>query len=316
MADEKKEESFNDERLCSFIAAWVKALESKNVACFLEEKPRTPVVLSTKLSLEDAVDVLKKNNLKSAPVHDIYEEFVGLLDMSSILKYSLRSKTHATMLFGETFLNEAELKYPDEMKIGEQSDVAYLARMKRFNTVDVKQTLLELAQKLRGAPAVGITENEKLVSIISQGHFVRTVNNIGWLKEQLVTLGDMMEAKKCPLKMDTADDELSTYEVFAEMARRNRSSIGVLQKNTGAFLGSLNLMDITTFYDLGDQEVETKVAKYLQQQKYPALVCGKNMLLVDAMLQICSKRRHRIWVIEEKMPVAICSLSDILALVS
>merc|ERR1719419_542196 len=54
-------------------------------------------------------------------------------------------------------------------------------------------------------------------------------------------------------------------------------------------------MDITTFYDLGDEEVETNVVKYLQQQKYPALVCDKNTLLFDAMLKICSKRSHRIW---------------------
>lgn len=315
MADEKKEESFDDERLSIFVAAWVKALESKKVAFLLGENLRPPLILSTELSLGDAVNFLKKNSLKSAPVKAMNDKIVGLLDMSSILKYSIRSKTHANLLFGETFLNETDLKYPDDMKVT-KSDVAYLARMKRFNTVDVNQTLLELAQKLRGTPAVGITEKRKLISIISQGHFVKAVNNSGWLKEQRVTIGDMMMAKKCPLKMDTATDELSTYEVFAEMAKRNRSSIGVLKKYSGEFLGSLNLMDITTFYDLGDEEVETNVAKYLQQQKYPALVCDKNTLLFDAMLKICSKRSHRIWVIEDKKPVAICSLSDVLALVS
>lgn len=316
MADEKKEESFNDERLSIFIAAWVKVLESKNVSFFLEENPRPLIILSTELPLEEAVDVLKKNNLKSAPVYDIYQKFLGLLDMTSILKYSLSSKKHASLLFGENFMSSTDLKYPEDMKVTIKSYVAYLARMKRFKTVDVKQTLLELAQKLQRTPAVGVTRNGELISIISQGHFIRKLNDLGWLKEQRVTLGDIMDANKCALKLDTATDKLSTYEVFAEMARRNRSSIGVLQENSGTFLGSLNLMDITTFYDLGDQEVESNVAEYLQQQKYPALVCGKNTLLVDAMLKICSKRSHRIWVLEDKKPLAICSISDVLALVS
>jgi len=316
MACDNKEESFNDERLSFFIVAWVKVLESKNVAFFLEEKPRPLVILSTELSLEDAVDVLKKNNLKSAPVQDTLKKFIGLLDMTSILKYSLSSRKHASLLFGEDFLSSSDLKYPEDMKVAVQSDVAYLARMKRFKTVDVKQTLLELAQNLQRTPAVGITKKGKLISIISQGHFVRKMNNLGWLKEQRVTLGDIMDAKKCALKLDTATDALSTYEVFAEMARLNRSSIGVLQEKSGTFIGSLKLMDITTFYDLEDQEVETNIVEYLQRQKYPALVCEKDTLLVDAMLKICSKRSHRIWVLEDKKPLAICSISDVLALVS
>lgn len=317
MDDEKKTESFSDERLSFFIATWVKALEAKSVDFLLDETPRPPVILSDEISLEDAVEVLKKNNLKSAPVVDGTEKkFIGLLDMSSILKYSVKAKKPANWLFGKNFITAVtDLKYSEDMKVSKSSDVAYLARMKRFKTVDTKQTLLELAQKLRGTPAVGITTKGRLISIISQGHFVRSVNKLGWLKEQLVTLGDMIEANKCPTKIDTASDELSTFEVFSEMARRNRSSIGVFEKNSGRFLGSLNLMDITTFYDLGDAEVETKVEKYLQQQKLRALVCEKDTLLVDAMLKICSKQSHRIWVLEDKRPVAVCSLTDVLALV-
>jgi len=318
MADEKKIELSCDERLSFFIAAWVKALDSMTVAQLVGDNPREPIILSTDLSLEDAVKVLTENNLKSAPVYDNQEICIGMLNMGSVLKYSIRTKKSANWLFGVNFLTTlTDVKYPlAKGQDAQKNDVAYLARMKRFSTVDVKQTLLELGQKLRGTPAVGVTDNGKLVSIISQGHFVRAVNKFGWLEKQKVTLGDVIEAGKCPTKLDTCTGEAATFNAFCEMARLNRSAMGVLEKESGAFLGSVNLMDTTAFVDLPDQAVDTKVSQYLEEQKSSALVCDKETLVVDAMSKICSKQSNRIWVLEDKIAVAICSLTDVLALVS
>jgi len=318
MADEeKKEDSLGDERLSLFIAAWVKALESKTVGSLIGKDPRPPVVLSSADSLENAVEVLKKNNLKSAPVYDA-DKCVGMLNMGSILKYSIRTKQNMSWLFESKFLTSlTDTKFPQdsgqEMK---KSDVTYLARMKRFNTVDVNQTLLELGQKLKGTPAVGVTDKGKLIAIVSQGYFMKATNKFEWLKGQKVTLGDVMEAGKCPIKLDTATSDLSTYQVFFEMARLNRSALGVVDKDTGVFLGGLNLMDTTTFYDLADQDVDVVVSKYLEQQKQGPLLCDKKTLVVDAMMKICSKKSNRIWVVHDKKAVAICSLTDVLALIS
>jgi len=316
--DEKKTDEYtSDERLSLFIAAWVKALESMTVGEFIGDEPREPIILSTELTLEGAVEVLTTNNLKSAPVYDD-GKCVGMLNMGSVLKYSIRTKQNANWLFGVNFLTTlTDVKYPlDAVQDAQRNDIAYLARMKRFNTVDVKQTLLELGQQLRGTPAVGVTNEGKLVSIISQGHFVKAMNKFGWLDKQNVTLGDLIEANKCPTKLDSSREDITTYNAFFEMARLNRSAIAVLQKESGEFLGSVNLMDTTTFVDLPDQTVDTKVSEYLQQQKQSALVCNMKTRVVDAMSQICSKRSNRIWVLEDKKSVAVCSLTDVLALVS
>jgi len=308
---------FSDERLSLFIAAWVKALESKTVRSLVGAESRPPVVISSESSLENAVDVLKKNNLKSAPVYNA-DKCVGLLNMGSILKYSIRTKQNMSWLFESKFLTSlTDEKFPEaasqELK---RSDVSYLARMKRFNTVDVNQTLLELGQKLKGTPSVGVTDEGKLIAIVSQGHFMKSTNKFEFLKDQKLTLGDMIAASKCPTKLDTATSDSSTYEVFFEMARLNRSAFGVVEKETGVFVGRLNLMDTTTFCDLPDQDVDVVVSKYLEHQKQAPLVCDKQTLVVDAMLKICSKRSNRIWVIREKRAVAICSLTDVLALIS
>jgi len=301
-----------------FIAAWVKALESKTVGFLVGENPRKPVVLSSEASLEDAVEVLKKNNLKSAPVYDTKGDCVGMLNMGSILKYSIRTKQNMSWLFEKKFFTSlTDVKFPsDTGQNAKKSDVTYLARMKRFNLVDVAQTLLELGQKLKGTSAVGVTDKGKLIAIVSQGHFMKAMNKFEWLKDEKVTMGDLIEASKCPTKLDTATDDLSTYKVFFEMARLNRSALGVVEKDTGVFLGGLNLMDTTTFYDLPDHDVDVVVSKYLQQQTQGALVCEKGTLVVDAMTKICSKNSNRIWVIDDKKAVAICSLTDVLALVS
>jgi len=318
MDDEKKIESPPTERLSLFIAAWVKALESMTVGELVGDNPRAPITLSKEDSLESAVEVLTKNNLKSAPVYDDKGNCIGLLNMGSILKYSIQTKQNSSWLFAVNFLTAlTDLKYPHDTRQEEKSsDVVYLARMKRFNTVDVKQTLLELGQKLKGNPSVGVTDEGKLISIVSQGHFMKAMNKFGWLDHQKVTLGDMVEERKCPTKLDTCNEEISTYNAFFEMARLNRSAIGVLEKGSGVFLGSVNLMDTTTFVDLPDQVVDTKVSEYLKQQKISALVCDKETRVVHAMLKICSKQSNRIWVVEEKRAVALCSLTDVLALVS
>lgn len=317
--DEKKiDESNWDERLSFFIAAWVKALESMKVGELVGDNPREPIILSTKLSLEGAVDALSTNNLKSAPVYGEDGNCVGMLNMGSVLKYSIRTKKNANWLFGVNFLTTlTDVKYPlDVGQDAKRNDVAYLARMKRFNTVDVNQSLLELGQQLSGTPAVGVTDEGKLISIISQGHFVKAMNKFGWLDEQNVTLGDLIEANKCPTKVDSCLDEITTYNAFFEMARLNRSAMAVLQKDSGDFLGSVNLMDTTAFVDLPDHDVDTKVSEYLQKQKQPALVCDRRTRVVDAMSKICSKQSNRIWVLEDGKAVAICSLTDVLALVS
>jgi len=316
--DEKKCESPRDERLSYFIAKWVKALESMMVGELVGDNPREPIILSNEDSLESAVDVLTKNKLKSAPVYDKDGKCIGLLNMGSILKYSIQTKRNASWLFGVNFLTTlTDVKYPrDSKQSAKDNDVVYLARMKRFNTVDVKQTLLELGQKLKGTPTVGVTNEGKLISIISQGHFMKAMNNFGWLKDRSVTMGDLVEANKCPTKLDTCSEEISTYNAFYEMARLNRSAMGVLDKASETFLGSVNLMDTTAFVDLPDHDVDTKVSEYLEQQKFPALVCDKNTRLVEAMTKICSKQSNRIWILEEKKVVALCSLTDVLALVS
>jgi len=314
MEEENKIEQ--DERLSVFIAEWVKALESKTVGELVGENPRAPITLSAKVSLEAAVDTLTKNNLKSAPVYDDEGNSVGLLNMGSILKYSIQTKQNASWLFGVNFLTTlTNDKYPTDKKQEEKSsDVVYLARMKRFNTVDVKQTLLELGQKLRGTPSVGVTNNGKLFAVISQGHFVKSINKYRWLIKQSVTLGDLIKESKCPTRLVTCNEKISTYNAFSEMARLNRSAMGVLEKESGAFLGSVNLMDTTSFTDLSDQDVDQSVSAYLEKQRTPALVCNKETTLVHAMSKICSKKSNRIWVIEEKKAVAICSLTDVLAL--
>jgi len=319
MADEEKKcESPHDERLSHFIATWVKALESMTVGELVGDNPREPIILSNEEDLESAVDVLTKNKLKSAPVYDKDGKCLGLLNMGSILKYSIQTKQNASWLFGVNFLTTlTDVKYPRNRRQSEKnSDVVYLARMKRFNTVDVKQTLLELGQKLKGSPTVGVTNEGKLISIVSQGHFIKAMNEFGWLKDRNVTMGDIVDAMKCPTKLDTCSEDISTYNAFFEMARLNRSAMGVLESGSGSFLGSVNLMDTTAFVDLPDHDVNTKVAKYLEQQKFPALVCGKDTRLVEAMTKICSKQSNRIWIVEEKKVVALCSLTDVLALVS
>merc|ERR1719317_1915711 len=103
-------------------------------------------------------------------------------------------------LFDIKFLTSLmDVKFPtNESQQAKKSDVSYLARMKRFNTVDVNQTLLELGQKLKGTPAVGVTDKGKLIAIISQGHFMKSTNKFEWLKEQKLTLGDMIVTGKCP----------------------------------------------------------------------------------------------------------------------
>jgi len=316
MDDEKKIETPRDERLSVFISSWVKGLESVTVGELVGENPRAPIILSTKVSLEGAVEVLTKNNLKSAPVYDEEGKCIGLLNMGSILKWSIRTKKNLNWLFGVNFLTTlTDEKYP--LDAGQDiNDVAYLARMKRFNTVDVKQTLLELGQKLRGTPSVGITNEGKLIAVISQGHFVKSVNKFGWLSDQKLALGDLIKENRCPTKLDTCSERITTYNAFFEMARLNRSAMGVLEKESGAFLGSVNLMDTTTFVDLPNHDADTKVSEYLEKQKQSALVCKKETLVVDAMSKICSKKSNRIWVIEDKKPVALCSLTDVLALVS
>jgi len=318
MEDEKKCESPRDERLSLFIATWVKALESMTVGELVGDNPRAPILLSNKDDLESAVDVLTKNKLKSAPVYDEEGKCIGLLNMGSILKYSIQTKQNASWLFGVNFLRTiTDLKFPRDRRQSERSsDVVYLARMKRFNTVDVTQSLLELGQKLKGTPAVGVTDDGKLISIVSQGHFVKAMNRFGWLKDRSVTMGDLVAEGKCITKLDTCTEEISTYNAFYEMARLNRSAMGVLEKASGNFLGSVNLMDTTAFVDLPDHDVDTKVAEYLEQQKFPALICGNDTRLVEAMTKICSKQSNRIWVVEDKKVVALCSLTDVLALVS
>jgi len=316
--DEKKEETFGDERLSVFIATWVKALESKTVSFLVGEDPREPIILSSEDSLESVVEVLKKNNLKSAPVYDTKGNCVGLLNMGSILKYSIRTKQNLSWLLEENFFTSiTDEMFPSDMGQDlRKSDVTYLARMKRFNTVDVAQTLLELGQKLKGTPSVGVTDKGKLIAVVSQGHFMKAMNKYEWLKDQKVTMGDLIEASKCPTKLDTANDDSSTFGVFFEMARLNRSALGVVEKDTGVFLGGLNLMDTTTFYEMPDFEADGLVSKYLKKKEKSALLCSKDTLVVDAMTKICSKKSNRIWVIDDKKAVAICSLTDVLGLIS
>jgi len=319
MGDEKKIESIPVERLSLFITEWVKALECMTVGEFVGDNPRAPIALSYKLSLKGAVEVLTSNHLKSAPVYDDSGKFIGLLNFGTILKYCLETKQKMTWLFGVGLLSAlTDPKYGHKMKrqTEKSSILIHLARQKRFYTVDVKQTLLELGQKLRNIPSVGVTHEGKLISIVSQGHFMRAMIRFGWLDDLRVTLGDMVEARKCPTKLDTCTEEISTYSAFFEMARLNRSAMGVLEERSGVFLGSINLMDTTVFVDLNYQDLDTNVSKYLQKKKCSALVCDKETLFLHAILKICSKKSNRIWVVEEKKVVALCSLTDVLALLS
>jgi len=324
---EKKVSEDSDERLSKFIAAWVKYLESNKVSSLVEDtKLNTPVTIDSTATLEEAAKVLKETGVKSCPI--VFTDaktkegkFVGLLDLGSILKYCIREKYKADSMFGKGFFTEnaappiTPAKFPDS-KDTKQSPLLYLARMKKFVQLGMDASLLELAQALKKSPAVGVTKGDKLIAVVSQGHFTKAINASKCLEEFDLTVGELFALKKVPTSVDQADSDTILLEVFNKMGKLNRSAFAIVDKESKKFLGALNIKDTNSLKEMSNKEAKCNVAEYLGKKKESALTCSKSMKLVDAMTKICSKRTHRMWILEGGKVVSLVSLTDVLALVS
>jgi len=208
-----------------------------------------------------------------------------------------------------------EAKFPeqDEKK---RNDVTYLARMRRFKLVGEDASLLELAQALNGVPSVGVTgSDKKLKAIISQGHFMKAVKNSGILTKEPVTVGDMFSLGKTPKKVDNALDTATLLDVLAEMGRLNRSAFAIVDK-AGTFLGALNIKDTSALAKMSKDSAKVSTSKYLETQEDTALTCQADETLCTAMGKICTKKSHRIFLVDDKKAlVSVLSLTDVIRLV-
>jgi len=328
----KKEKS----QTMPFELDWLKEVKVKDITLKRPHGQSGVVVLSSDMTVSDALNALVEQEILSAPVWDQnLNSFVANLDMRDIVNL-ISSSFHRHEDFEPKKLiqamsqDEQFTRKPIKEVFKFRSDFPFFAVTEETSIYDVMKQMVETGDKAHRRALVFADTNTRdlkgLKSIISQAAII---NLIGTHKAKLGAAVNMTVADLSHLDWELSKSQVisiqgssNMIEGFAIMGEKNISGLAVVDEH-GQLLGTVGSRDVKgliTNHRLDLTRLRLTVREYINyirmlsvDEKHPAISVKKTDSFATLIGKISSTHVHRIFVIDDKnFPVGVISIIDLL----
>ncbi|KAL3684255.1 hypothetical protein R1sor_002277 [Riccia sorocarpa] len=301
-------------------------------------------------SLEEALEILGKHRIYSAPVPDVQaapesswmEKYLGMVDFAGIVHWLLKQSDIAPLvsgdvssLGGDVFI---EMKVSETYKKAKVSDIAGSFRWAPFISVqptDSLLTVLLLLSKYR-MKSLPVVESGKgsILNFITQGdvtHMLVQCSGLSWFdklgKSSLTQLG---LPKARDQKMLQVEERVHIIVAFDLMSRNGVGGVPVVADGTRKVVGNLSASDVSFLLTVPEifqhdspltaGKFLASVRKHLAEKKEkspllrPVLTCKPTETLKGSIAKLDQAKVHRIYVVDENEDlIGVITLRDIIS---
>jgi len=297
-------------------------------------KDKKVIEIKSSSSVKDAVDVLLKNKILSAPVVDVtaksdaewLDKYSSLVDMMDVAHFVLTTtdsidKKATTMKGGFQSLAEENKKLNETTA----KDIAGISGNNPFVALDTPCSLRDamiLLGKHHLYRLVAIDgEKQTLVNVISQSAVIKVLHDnlskfSGLTNRTLKELG--LAEPKTVLQLPIHSDALTAFKLIANNRVGAIPIIGV----SGNVIANISARDIAGVLHSPSlfAALHSPLSAYLQlayQDKVdvmaPAITCHPTATLKQAIDQLVTSHIHRMYITEEKGKlISVLSLTDVI----
>lgn len=291
------------------------------------------VLLNTTHTIYEALQILSKNRVSSAPVLDEKGVAMGMCSVLDILIYVMqhfKDVANSTVTQGEIAEGDEELESPFELLskgsniskrlVGDLmwNQTAIDSYVVLSHGTSLKEALPEFADGVHRC-AIMSPDGTKLVSILSQSTIVKG------LAMHPDILGEDGETPIRDLAIGSspvisAGMSEKTINVFGLMADNAVSGVAIVD-HSGALLGNISAKDLAAceqnnLYGVLRQDARSFIQKIRCNSiniSNPAIAVSEDATLNTVLLKLAGNGIHRIFVCnKEQKPIRVISLRDIL----
>mmetsp|Transcript_29082 Transcript_29082/g.56893 ORF Transcript_29082/g.56893 Transcript_29082/m.56893 type:complete len:324 (-) Transcript_29082:79-1050(-) len=200
-------------------------------------------------------------------------------------------------------------------------DVRGVAKKREFRTFGPDTSLLDVALALAtGSHIVGIEGGPEsqggLSRVVTQGILLKFV--APELENLKIPVKACMTSPAVALKWN--DPALKGFEL---MATKGISSIAIVEEQ-GQIIHNMSASDVKLYFGVegheGDKDLSQEMEDYLAKKsagsakskaRAPISVCKESDDLHNVVTKLVKTGYHRVWVVKEKKPVGVLSLTDV-----
>lgn len=325
----------------------------RNKVCgdFVNSNTYRPVFISSQSDVYQAADVLAKNGITSAPVIDEDANHIqGIFDYDDLAALVLAAFQKDPVQNVE--LTEEHM---DLAKFLLDSHASYLGNAPVKNVVDLSKnkpavvirdnaplsTAIKHFKKGKRRCII-VNDAEKFIGVLSQSDvikfihkemiaFEKTARLSGEFQESHYsgvlnqTLEELNVARK---EVATINENSSVFQALQEMYRLNFSGIAIVN-SSGAITGSISEKDLKFAFQMQwlqilNHSCRQYVSSARRQNSLkerggmdsaPVISVSPNSKLGMVIESLVATKIHRIWVVENRKPVGIISLADVIRII-
>mmetsp|Transcript_26447 Transcript_26447/g.66735 ORF Transcript_26447/g.66735 Transcript_26447/m.66735 type:complete len:337 (+) Transcript_26447:102-1112(+) len=283
-------------------------------------KDKEPLTVSAGTPPVNAFTYLSHQGIRACPVVNDENKIIGTLDLrdSCGLICHMYSESLDKAAAKPTLERSGSM---DIIKPGD-NDISAVCAKRPFVTFPPSASLLEVATALAtGSHIVGITggaeANGGLSRIVTQGIL------LNFIAPEFENF--RMPVKTCMsqpvVSMLITEPALKGFEL---MASRGVSCIAVCDDEEGHVIFNVSASDARTYFgsseqepltdlsmDVGDYMVEKQQQASSAKTRAPITVCKEEDDLNGVVTKLVKTGYHRIWVVRDKKPVGLLSLTDV-----
>eukprot|EP00281_Chroomonas_sp_CCMP1168_P004960 CAMPEP_0206274000 /NCGR_PEP_ID=MMETSP0047_2-20121206/34913_1 /ASSEMBLY_ACC=CAM_ASM_000192 /TAXON_ID=195065 /ORGANISM="Chroomonas mesostigmatica_cf, Strain CCMP1168" /LENGTH=321 /DNA_ID=CAMNT_0053703169 /DNA_START=84 /DNA_END=1046 /DNA_ORIENTATION=+ len=284
---------------------------------------REPMLIPGDTEPEAGFKFLAEKGIRACPVFDTSHTIIGTLDLRDSCGFICQAfaESQQSSSQGKSLLHMLTDRGTSRLiKITDPS-ITELAKQRPFKVFPPDTTLLQVSRALAsGSHIVGISggpdEKGGLSRVVTQGILLKFV-------------APELEGQKIPVKAAMTSPAVSlkctdpAFRGFVMMATRGISSIAVVDE-TGQIIHNLSASDVRLYF--GTQEMEaakdldSEMEDYLARKqcasaksktRAPISVCKEDDDLANVVTKLVKTGYHRVWVVRDKKPVGVLSLTDV-----
>ncbi|KAG0491106.1 hypothetical protein HPP92_007969 [Vanilla planifolia] len=327
--------------------------ESIPVSSFPPAPPSLEIEIPSDASLADAVEILSKNKILSAPVWNVdapadaswIDRYIGILEFAGIAVWLIHQSELAThqrngfgvdaSMEGNFFESLISSDFYRNTKVQDISGTFRWAPFLALQKEDSFLTMLLLLSKYRmkSLPVVDLGEG-KIENIITQSavaHMLAECIDLHWFRNWgTKKLSDLGLPVMKPDKLVKVVEEEPVLNVFQLMRERRIGGVPVVDETGKNVVGNISIRDVQylltapdiykTHRSITAKNFLSAVRAYLgeHQETSPHLqgviTCKRTDTLEDIILKLDSKKIHRIYVVDDNGSLeGVITLRDIIS---